>query len=87
MTRRRASALSLATDPQLSNRSTLVAMDVASIESALDRLEEGLQEARAATQLLKDGDTTAMADLDGVIDAMALEIAEIKATSGTSSFS
>jgi len=62
-------------------------MDVASIESALDRLEEGLQEARAATQLLKDGDTTAMADLDGVIDAMALEIAEIKATSGTSSFS
>ena len=62
-------------------------MDVESIESALGRLDEGLQEARAATQLLRDGDTTAMADLDEVIDAMALEIAEIKARTGTSSFS
>jgi hypothetical protein len=63
----------------------LASMDVASIESALSRLDEGLQEARAATQLLRDGDTTAMADLDEVIDAMALEIAEIKARTGTTS--
>lgn len=59
-------------------------MDVGSIEAALQRLDEGLQEARAATLLLRDGDTTAMADLDGVIDAMALEIAEIKGRTGTS---
>ncbi|MDQ3676304.1 MAG: hypothetical protein M3401_05785 [Actinomycetota bacterium] len=62
-------------------------MDVESIESALGRLDEGLQEARAATQLLREGDTTAMADLDEVIDAMAREIAEIKGRTGTSSFS
>ncbi|MDX6691833.1 MAG: hypothetical protein QOG15_3290 [Solirubrobacteraceae bacterium] len=59
-------------------------MDVTSIESALARLDEGLQEARAATEMLRDGDTTAMADLDAVIDAMAREIAEIKARTGAS---
>ena len=59
-------------------------MDVTSIESALARLDEGLQEARAATEMLRDGDTTAMADLDAAIDAMALEIAEIKSRTGTS---
>jgi hypothetical protein len=62
-------------------------MDVESIQSALGRLDEGLQEARAATELLRDGDTTAMADLDEVIDAMAREIAEIKGRTGTTSFS
>jgi len=59
-------------------------MDVESIEAALTRLEEGLQEARAATTLLGEGDATAMADLDEVIDAMAREIAEIKGRTGTS---
>lgn len=59
-------------------------MDVASIQAALERLDEGLQEARAATELLDDGDTTAMADLDEVIDAMAREIAEIKSKTATS---
>jgi len=58
-------------------------MDVGSIESALQRLEEGLQEARAATEMLRDGDASAMADLDETIDAMALEIAEIKTRTGT----
>jgi hypothetical protein len=59
-------------------------MDVTSIESALSRLDEGLQDARAATQMLRDGDTTAKADLDEVIDAMALEIAELKSRTGSS---
>lgn len=58
-------------------------MDVQSIEAALQRLDEGLQEARAATELLRDGDTSAMGDLDEVIDAMAREIAEIKARTGS----
>ncbi|HUR85723.1 MAG TPA: hypothetical protein VMY78_10295 [Solirubrobacteraceae bacterium] len=58
-------------------------MDVSTIEAALDRLGEGLQEARAATELLREGDVTAVAELDGVIDAMAREIAELKGrTSG-----
>ncbi len=58
-------------------------MDVSVIEEALDRLEEGLSDARMAAQLLREGDVTAIGDLNGVIDAMALEIAELKGrTSG-----
>ena len=58
-------------------------MDVTQIEEALGRLEEGLSEARMATQLLREGDVTAAAELDSVIDAMAREIAELKGrTSG-----
>ena len=58
-------------------------MDVSSIEDALGRLEEGLADARAATEMMRDGDVSAVADLNEVIDAMALEIAELKGrTSG-----
>lgn len=53
-------------------------MDVTTIDQALGRLGEGLAEARSATDLLRDGDVTAMADLDAVVDALALEIAELK---------
>jgi len=60
-----------------------VPVDVTTIEDALGRIEEGLQEARAATALLRDGDVSAVGELDEVIDAMALEIAELKTrTSG-----
>jgi methylaspartate ammonia-lyase len=58
-------------------------MDVSTIEAALERIGEGLQEAGSAVDQLRDGDVTAMADLDAVIDAIALEVAELKArTSG-----
>ena len=58
-------------------------MDVSLIEEALDRLAESLSEARMAAQLLREGDVTAVAELDEVIDAMAREIAELKGrTSG-----
>jgi hypothetical protein len=53
-------------------------VDVTTIEAALGRIEEGLQEARSAAELLRDGDLTAMGELDGVVDALALEIAELK---------
>ena len=59
-------------------------MDVSSIESALDRIDEGLQEARAATQMLRDGDYSAIADLNEVVDALAMELAELKAKTGAS---
>ena len=59
-------------------------MDVTSIEGALDRLEEGLQEARAATQMLRDGDYSAIGDLNEVVDALAIELAELKAKTGAS---
>ena len=58
-------------------------MDVTSIEEALGRLEESLSEARMATEMMRDGDVSAVGDLNAVIDAMALEIAELKGrTSG-----
>ena len=59
-------------------------MDVTSIEAALGRIDEGLQEARAATQMLKDGDLSAVGDLNEVVDALALEIAELKSKTGAS---
>jgi hypothetical protein len=58
-------------------------MDVSQIEEALGRLEESLSDARMATELMRDGDVTAVGDLNETIDAMALEIAELKGrTSG-----
>jgi hypothetical protein len=58
-------------------------MDVTQIEEALGRLEESLSDARMATELMRDGDVTAVGDLNETIDAMALEIAELKGrTSG-----
>lgn len=58
-------------------------MDVTQIEEALGRLAEGLADARMATEMMRDGDVTAVADLNETIDAMALEIAELKGrTSG-----
>lgn len=59
-------------------------VDVSSIEDALGRLEEGLSDARAAVQMMREGDVSAVADLNEVIDAMALEVAELKGrTSGS----
>lgn len=58
-------------------------MDVSSIVTALGRLAEGLQDARAAAQALQEGDTAAVGDLDAAIDEMSKEIAELKGrTSG-----
>jgi hypothetical protein len=58
-------------------------VDVTQIEDALGRLEDGLSEARAAAELLREGDVSAVGDLNEAIDAMALEIAELKTrTSG-----
>ncbi len=59
-------------------------MDVSSIEVVLDRMDEGMQEARAATQMLKDGDYSAIADLNEVVDALAMELAELKSKTGAS---
>jgi hypothetical protein len=61
-------------------------MDVTTIEAALERIDEGLQEARSAAALLRDGDVTAMGELDSVVDAIALEIAELKAQTSSGSF-
>jgi hypothetical protein len=60
-------------------------MDVTTIEEALGRIEDGLSEARVATELLRDGDVTAMSALDAVVDAIAREIAELKSKTSTGS--
>ncbi len=61
-------------------------MDVTPIDAALERLGDGLAEARSAAELLRDGDVTAMSELDSVVDAMALEIAELKTRTSAGSF-
>ncbi|HEV7885059.1 MAG TPA: hypothetical protein VGO81_15915 [Solirubrobacteraceae bacterium] len=61
-------------------------MDVTIIEMALGRIAEGLQEARAATELLREGDVTAIAELDAVVDAIAREVAELKTRTSAGSF-
>jgi hypothetical protein len=58
--------------------SSLPRMDVSAIEATLGRVEEGLREARAAVAILREGDTTAMENLDAVVDALAGEVAELK---------
>jgi hypothetical protein len=61
-------------------------MDVTTIEAALGRIGEGLQEARTAAELLREGDLTAMAELDAVVDAIARELAELKTQTSAGSF-
>jgi hypothetical protein len=61
-------------------------MDVTTIEAALGRIAEGLQEARMATELLREGDVTAMAELDAVVEALAREVAELKTHTSAGSF-
>jgi hypothetical protein len=59
-------------------------MDATTIEAALGRIGEGLQEAHTAVELLREGDVTAMAELDAVVDAIAREVAELKTHTGRS---
>ena len=49
----------------------------------LDDLAQRIEEARAAAQVIADGDPSAMAELDAEVDAIAKDVAELKAmTSG-----
>ena len=55
-------------------------MDIA---AKLDAIAQRLEEARAANQVIADGDPSAMAELDAEVDAMAQDVAALKAmTSG-----
>ena len=45
----------------------------------LDTLGRRVEEARAAAQTIADGDPTAMAELDAEIDAIAQDVAALKA--------
>ncbi len=49
----------------------------------LDQLAARVEEARAAAQVIAEGDPSAMAELDAEVDAMASDVAALKAmTSG-----
>ncbi len=59
-------------------------MDVTNIETVIERIEEGVREARAATEVLREGDASAMAELNGVVDELARDVAELKSQTATS---
>jgi hypothetical protein len=48
----------------------------------LDSLAERVREARAAAETIADGDPTALAELDAEVEAMAADVAALKAISG-----
>ena len=52
------------------------------IDAKLDAIAERLEEARAAAETISEGDPTAIAELDAEVDAMAQDIAALKAISG-----
>ena len=53
------------------------------IAAKLDDIAKRLEEARAAAQVIADGDPSAMSELDAEVDAMAQDVAALKAmTSG-----
>lgn len=49
------------------------------IDAKLDAIAERLEEARAAAKVISDGDPSAMAELDAEVDAMAQDVAALKA--------
>ncbi len=48
----------------------------------LDQLADRVREARAAAETIAEGDPTALAELDAEVDAMAGDVAALKAISG-----
>ncbi len=48
----------------------------------LDALAERVREARAAAETIAEGDPTALAELDAEVDALAEDVAALKAMSG-----
>ncbi len=53
------------------------------IVERLESLRRRVEEARAAAEVIADGDPTAMTELDAEVDAMAEDVAALKAlTSG-----
>jgi hypothetical protein len=49
----------------------------------LDALAERLKEARAAAEIIAEGDATAVQELDAEIDGMAVDIAALKGITAT----
>jgi hypothetical protein len=54
------------------------------IERQLAAVQEHVEQCRAALATAREGDATAMQDLAAEVDAMAVAVAELKATSTAS---
>jgi hypothetical protein len=61
-------------------------LDVTEIRAALTRIEEHVREAHAAAEVAEEGDPTALQELDGAVDAMAEELAALKAQTASGRF-
>jgi len=61
-----------------------VSASASDLLARLDQLAERVREARAAAETIADGDPTALAELDAEVDAMAADVAALKAMSAAS---
>jgi hypothetical protein len=60
-----------------------VSAEVPDLLTRLDTLAERVREARAAAEVIADGDPSAMTELDAEVDAIAADVAALKGmTSG-----
>ena len=60
-----------------------VSAEAPDLLARLDALAERVREARAAAEVIAEGDPTAMSELDAEVDAMAADVAALKGmTSG-----
>ena len=59
-----------------------VSASASDLLARLDQLAERVREARAAAETIAEGDPTAIAELDAEVDAMAADVAALKAISG-----
>ena len=56
------------------------------LHAHFDRLAEGLEECRAATDTIAEGDPSAMEALREAVDAMTSEVAALKAATAGAAF-
>lgn len=59
-------------------------LEIGEVRSRLDSIEARLREARAAADVIAEGDPSAAAELEGELDGMAEDVAALKAGLSTS---
>ena len=59
-------------------------LEIDEVRNRLDSMEERLREARAAVDVMAEGDASAAAELETELDAMAQDLATLKAGISTS---
>lgn len=59
-------------------------LEIEEVRARLDSIEERVREARAATDVIAEGDPSAASELEGELDGMADDVAALKAGLSTS---